>query len=172
MHRGHAVTRVAGAYRGYVFARWDASDGVLWRLIKDTRDVVGILGGEFPWPMLPGVVEDWVGRADEEGVVPGLEPPTKHRNLGYGAGDYVRLTYGSFENTPAYCDWVDEIGAHLQIKGLLGRDLSVYIPFVTGATIELTPINSAPDQASEYKRKRRRQARSVWSRQARMVEAS
>lgn len=157
MHRGRYVTRVAGAYRGYAFARWQASDGALWHAIKETRDVVGILGGGFPWPMFPGVVEDWIDRADQEGVVPGLEPKKERQKLGYEAGDYLRLTYGAFEYVLAYCDWIDDFGAHVQIKGLLGRDQGVYLPFVSGAVLVLDR-DYKPQSKTQWRRYHRRRA--------------
>lgn len=155
MHRGRSLTRITAAYSGYAFARWQASDGNCWRAIKDTYEVVDILGKENPWPMFPGVVEDWIARADDESVIPGLEPPPKYLNRGFSAGDHVRLTHGAFEYVLAYVDWMDGSGVHLQIKGLLSRDQGVYLPFISGATLVLDG-DYKPQSKTQWRRRRRR----------------
>lgn len=155
--RGRTTERITGAYRGYTFGRWDAEDGDVWHAVRNTKYVVGIMGGEFPWPVLTGIVEEWVARADADSVVPGLEPPTPRLKLGYGPGDNVRLTHGAFENIPAYCDWLDSAGAHLQIKGLLARDQGVYVPFSVGATLVLDE-DAKPQSKTQWRRQRRRRS--------------
>ncbi len=180
--RGQISERVVGAYSGYTFARWDHSENKnlwykvkemsFWRGFQETRPIIDIMGGEFPWPVLPGVVEDWLARADADGVVPGLEPQTPRLKLGYGPGDNVRLTYGAFENVPAYCDWLDAAGAHLQIRGLLGRNQGVYVPFVTGAllTLDTDSATSGSGLALNRKRGRRGGISSRLAKRRRLIE--
>lgn len=155
--KGRVYNRIAGAYRGYTFGRWDARDGDLWHAAKDTKHVVGIMGGEFPWPVLGGIVEDWIERADENSVVVGLELQKAHKELGYTEGDRIRLTYGAFNNVPAVCDWIGKFGVHVQIKGLLARDQGIYVPFVRGALLVLD-TDWKPQSETQWRRYRRRRS--------------
>lgn len=154
--RGRTVNRILGAYPGYTFARWETLDGDVWHKVdKIHRRVTKIMGGENPWPVLPGIVEGWQARADADWVVEGIVPPTPRRKLGFAPGDHVRLTYGAFEDIPAFCDWIDSLGAHLQIKGLLARDQGIYVPFVKRAQLVLDK-DWKPQSETHWRRHRRR----------------
>lgn len=154
---GKKQETVVGAYSGYTFARWDGIDGGLWHEINNTNDVIEIMGGEYPWPVIPGVVEGWQAKGDEYWVVEGITPPSPRKKLGFAAGDHVRLTYGAFENVSALCDWTDNHGAHLQIKGLLARDQGIYVPFVLGAVLVLDK-DWKPQSKTQWRRYHRHKA--------------
>jgi len=156
VHRLVMTDRYLPAYGRYVFANWETDDPHSWHLVSDTVGVAGILGGASPWPVIPGVVEGWLAVAEPNGFVPGLQPDVVQPTLGYGEGDFVRLTYGSFEDVLSYCDWVDRWGTHLQIRGLLGRDLGIYVPFVSGARIVLEEKTAATSGGQALHRKRGR----------------
>lgn len=155
--RGRTVHRIVGAYRGYTFARWDAADGDVWHKINDTKRVASIMGGEFPWPVLQGIVEAWQSKADDDQVVEGIIPKKELKKLGFDAGDHVRFTYGPFDDVSALCDWLDDFGAHLQIKGLLARDQGIYVPFVKGAVLVLDR-DWKPQSKTQWRRYHRRKS--------------
>jgi hypothetical protein len=142
VHHHKVEDGVKAAYSRFTFARWDIEQFKTWHDIQGMRNVYEILGGGReakwpPWPVLGGVVEDWISRADNQSVVEGLADQIEKSILPCEPGDWVRFTHGSFENILAHCDWTDKNGVHLKIRGLLGRDQGVYIPLAIGATIVL-----------------------------------
>ena len=108
---------------GYVFARFDGSDAVLWHRLRDVGGVYGFVGGASPVPIYDDSLAEWFAAADGDGVMPVPEID----RTDYGAGDCVVVTGGPFADHRCRCIWLNSYGAKLVVT-IFGRLTELFIP--------------------------------------------
>jgi transcription antitermination factor NusG len=147
----------------YVFVSWPRanSDHSWHRVVGLDGDgrrigVWGIIGGGNPTIVPAPVVEEWVRRANRDGVVVDLAEKLDELRRGYGKGSEVRLLGGAWDGHTGICQWVDDRGVSVRVE-LLGRNVSVYVPLV-GSQTKVVPAaqTSVISSLSRLRRKRRK----------------
>jgi len=120
--RGQFREDYRALFTTYLFARWQTDDPHQWHLIMDTSGVIEILGGSDPKIIKPGVVEDWIERADQRGVIEDLAQTLADLRRGYKLYDEVRLTRGLYNAITGIVVWIDDTTQRVGVKiSMLGR---------------------------------------------------
>lgn len=102
-------------------------DATAWHAICASAAVRGILGGEYPKPVMPersfrirmadgslgdmivgaDRIEEWRAQADADGVVLGLEPLLDEWRVGYAVGDVVIVDRGFHQGRSGIVEAID-----------------------------------------------------------------
>jgi len=108
-------------FRNYTFGKWDGDDATLWHRVHDATGATGIIGGEHPKPVEPGVIEAWQRRAREDGEVDDVAGTVADLKRGYRVGTEVRLQKGRDDAMIGIVVWVDDrtqrVGVRVDILG-------------------------------------------------------
>lgn len=109
-------------FRNYVFGKWDSENAGDWHRVKDTREVLGIIGGADPAPVEVGVIEDWQRRAGPDGDIDDVAATVADLRRGYRVGSEVRLQKGRDDAMVGVVVWVDDRAQKAGIRlDILGR---------------------------------------------------
>ncbi len=118
--------RILALFPGYLFVRFDLTRDRWWR-INGTAGVRKLfpIERERPVPVPPGVIEAWIARQGDDGLMPRtmLEKPT----VRLVAGQMVKVTDGAFEGLAGMLQ--ASTGTRVSVLlTLLGRETSASLP--------------------------------------------
>lgn len=138
--RGQSQEQYRALFLTYVFAQFVSDDPYVWHTIMNTTDVIEILGGGTPMPVEPGIVEDWMARADDEGLIPDLAKTLADLRRGFKLDDEVRLSRGPYNAITGTVVWINDATQKVGVKiSMLGR-----IGVIIRKTTECELFASAP----------------------------
>jgi hypothetical protein len=118
--------------------------------------VSGVIGGIDPTPVAEIEVADWVAQADKDGVVTSLDVLLERIKRGYGRGDAVKIEGGTFDGYQGTCDWFNNKGVSINLRGLHGQIIKLYIASDELVRVVSDGSSAIPKTKSGARRLRRR----------------
>lgn len=128
--QGRKTVRERKLYPGYILLRmrlYDDNDRLIpenWTYIKDTKGVIGLIGGQAPVPLSPHEVAEMTRIQDE------TDETKAKPKVQYTVGESVIIKEGAFESCEGVIENVDQEHGKLRVSvSIFGRFTPVEVEF-------------------------------------------
>ncbi len=128
--QGKKTVKERKLYPGYVLVRMELydNDGRLipdnWNFIRETKGVIGLVGGQIPVPLTDSEAAEMIRINDE------AEDEKSRPRVQYNVGESVIINEGAFANCEGVIEAVDDERGRLKVSvSIFGRYTSVEAEF-------------------------------------------